>query len=113
MSDTPPYVLVVHSDVDPAHDEAFNRWYNEQHVPDLIGQPGFVRARRYVCVEGDQLKYLAIYEFEREENRKTPEYAKVRGTGPITPHVRGLSVGVFRKIFEYEKPEARPGDKAR
>jgi hypothetical protein len=113
MSDSPPYLLVVHSDVDPAHDEAFNRWYNEQHVPDLIGQPGFVRARRYVCVEGEQLKYLAIYEFEREENRKTPEYAKVRGTGPMTPHVRGLSMGVFRKIFEYEKPGAPGGERAR
>jgi hypothetical protein len=30
----------------------------------------------------------------------------------MTPHVRGLSMGVFRKIFEYEKPGAE-GDRAR
>lgn len=113
MADTPPFLLVVHTDVDPAYEEAFHRWYNEDHVPALIGQPGFIRARRYVSVEGQQPKYLAIYEFEREENRKTPEYANVRGTGPMTPHVRNLSIGVFRQIFEYVKPGARPAEEVR
>lgn len=105
MADTPPLLLVVHTDVDPEHEKAFNEWYNEDHVPALIGQPGFIRARRYVAVEG-QPKYLAIYEFEREENRKTPEYQKVRGTGSMTPHVRNMTIGVFRQIFEYTKPGA-------
>jgi hypothetical protein len=105
MADTPPLLLVVHTDVDPAHEDEFNTWYNDDHVPALIGQPGFIRARRYVAVEG-QPKYLAIYEFEREENRKTPEYQKVRGTGPVTPHVRNMSIAVFRQIFEYAKPGA-------
>ena len=107
MAATPPMLLVVHSDVDPAHDAEFNTWYNEDHVPALVNQPGFVRARRYVCVEGrDQNpKYLAIYEFEREEDRKTPEYAEARGFKALTPHVRNTQIGVFRKIFEYEKPK--------
>lgn len=113
MNESPGFLLVVHTDVDPAHEEAFNRWYNEDHVPALIGQPGFVRARRYVSVEGRQPKYLAIYEFEREENRKTPEYQQVRGTGPMTPHVRNLSIGVFRQIFEYVKPEAGASEDVR
>lgn len=106
MTETPPLLLVVHTDVDPAHEDEFNAWYNEDHVPALIGQAGFSRARRYVAVEG-RPKYLAIYEFAREENRKTPEYAKVRGTGPMTPYVQNMSIGVFRQIFEYEKPGVR------
>jgi hypothetical protein len=95
--------------VDPAHEAEFNAWYNEDHVPALVRQPGFVRARRYVCVEGqDQIpKYLAIYEFEREEDRKTPEYAKVRGFGALTPQVSNTTIGVFHKIFEYEKPKGK------
>jgi uncharacterized protein DUF4286 len=102
MTDTPPLLLVVHTDVDPAHEDEFHAWYNDDHIPALVGQPGFIRARRYRAVEG-QPKYLAIYEFEREEDRKTPEYQKVRGTGPMTPYVRNMSIGVFRQIFEYEK----------
>jgi hypothetical protein len=65
MPDTPPMLLVVHTDVDPA-----------------------------------------VYEFEREEDRKTPEYASVRGFGALTPNVSNTTIGVFRKIFEYEKPKA-------
>lgn len=103
MADNRPLLLVVHTDVDPAHEDEFHAWYNEDHVPALVGQPGFIRARRYVAVEG-QPKYLAIYEFEREENRKTPEYQKVRGTGPMTPYVENMTIGVFREIFSYEKP---------
>ncbi len=95
--------------MDPAHEAEFNAWYDDDHVPALVGQPGFVRARRYVCIEGQERnpKYLAIYEFEREDNRRTPGYAKVRGTGPMTPHVRNMTIGVFRRIFEYEKPAPR------
>ncbi len=113
MAASPQFLLVVHTDVDLAHEEAFNRWYNDDHVPALVGQPGFVRARRYVRVEGEQAKYLAIYEFEREEDRKTAEYAKVRGTGPMTPHVRNMSIGVFKQIFDYVKPAAPPAAGAR
>jgi hypothetical protein len=108
MAETPPLLLVVHTDIDPAHEADFNTWYNEDHVPAIVRQPGFIRARRYVCVEGQDQnpKYLAVYEFEREEDRKTPEYAKARGFGVFTPHVSATTIGVFRKIFEYEKPKA-------
>jgi antibiotic biosynthesis monooxygenase (ABM) superfamily enzyme len=109
MADTPPMLLVVHTDVDPTHEAEFNTWYNEDHVPALVRQPGFVRARRYACVEGQDQnpKYLAIYEFERAEDRKTPEYAKIRGFGALTPKVSNTTIGVFRKIFEYEKPKGK------
>jgi len=109
MADTPPMLLVVHTDVDPAHEAEFNTWYNEDHVPALVRQPGFVRARRYVCVEGQDQnpKYLAVYEFEREEDRKTAEYASVRGFGPLAPHVSHTAIGVFRKILDYEKPKGK------
>lgn len=109
MPKTPPMLLVVHTDVDPAHETAFNTWYDEDHVKAIVDQPGFLRARRYVCVEGgDQNpKYLAIYEFERVEDRKTPAYAQARGFKAMTPHVRNTTIGVFRKIYEYEKPKRR------
>jgi hypothetical protein len=39
-------LLVVHTDIDPAREAEFNTWYNEDHVPALVRQPGFIRARR-------------------------------------------------------------------
>ena len=78
-------------------------------MKEIVDQQGFVRARRYVCVEGNDQnpKYLAVYEFERPENRKTPAYARARGFKVMEPHVRNTTIGIFRKIFEYEKPKRR------
>ena len=33
-------VLVVMMDVDPAHEDEFNRWYNDEHLPERLEIPG-------------------------------------------------------------------------
>lgn len=43
-------IFLVYTDIDPAHDEEFNAWYNTEHLPDLLGLPGFLDAARYVAV---------------------------------------------------------------
>jgi hypothetical protein len=55
-----PGQLVVWTDVDPAYDEDFNRWYDREHMGERVGIPGFVWARRYRAVSG-QRPYLALY----------------------------------------------------
>ena len=109
MAKTPPMLMVVHTDVDAAHETEFNTWYDDDHLKAIVDQPGFVRGRRYVCVEGGEQnpKYLAVYEFERPEDRKTPEYAQARGFKAMAPHVRNTTIGIFRKIAEYEHPKRR------
>jgi len=45
-------LLAVWTDI-PAHLEAdFNRWYDEEHLPERAGIPGFLHARRYVSRQG-------------------------------------------------------------
>ncbi len=39
-------VRVVMMEVDPAHEEQFNRWYNDQHLPERLEIPGYVSSRR-------------------------------------------------------------------
>ncbi|WP_336874022.1 hypothetical protein [Rhodococcus qingshengii] len=48
-----PYVLTVRTDVDPQAEDAFNDWYNQTHLPEVLQCPGFVTAARYECVEGE------------------------------------------------------------
>lgn len=52
----------------PADQEAaFNRWYNEEHVPQVLQFPGLVSARRYKVLEGDdKFQYMAVYELQDE-----------------------------------------------
>jgi antibiotic biosynthesis monooxygenase (ABM) superfamily enzyme len=46
----------------PADEDAFNAWYDEEHVPLRLGVPGFISARRYRAVNSDGPRYLALYD---------------------------------------------------
>jgi len=58
-------ILVVMMEVDPEHEEEFNRWYNEEHLAERLEIPGYISARRFKLEEGEGvLKYLCIWELE-------------------------------------------------
>jgi len=66
-------LLVVVVDVPPEHDEAFNRWYDEEHIPEKRATPGFRSARRYVSHDRPG-RYLAVYEIDDADVVTNPEY---------------------------------------
>lgn len=73
--------IVASQSVTEKEDE-FNRWYSEVHLPMLFGFKGVKQASWYKCIgePGDNAKYLAIYEFESEDDLKafleSPEFAE-------------------------------------
>jgi hypothetical protein len=65
------YMCLVKIDfTDPGREEDFNRWYNEVHMPQLLGMPGFIRGWRLRVAEANRSKgepgqtYIAAYEIE-------------------------------------------------
>ena len=66
-------LFMVWVDVPADKEEDFNRWYNEEHLDELLAIPGVLDAARYVAVSGIP-KYLACYELENADVRDTPEY---------------------------------------
>jgi hypothetical protein len=62
------YYFVFSNPVDGQEDE-YNKWYNEQHAPDVVAVPGFVSAQRFVkndlplyrMVDLQVPKYLVLY----------------------------------------------------
>jgi len=62
-----PVLFVVKATITSEQEAAFNRWYNEEHCPQLLRYRGAVSARRYRAIMGeDRYQYLAIYEFQDE-----------------------------------------------
>lgn len=59
-------LLMVYVDVPAALEAEFNRWYNEEHIPERLSIPGVLDAARYVAVRGGP-KYLACYELSEPE----------------------------------------------
>ena len=44
-------ILVVMMEVEPEGEEAFERWYNDEHLPERLEIPGYVSARRFKLEE--------------------------------------------------------------
>jgi hypothetical protein len=73
MNESPRALLLVMMDIDPEHEEDFNRWYSEEHVPERLSVPGFVSARRFRAVEGSP-RYLALYELDSPDVLQSDAY---------------------------------------
>jgi hypothetical protein len=101
-------LLLVMIDIDPAYEEDFNRWYDEEHFPERMQCPGFLSARRFVSVEGEP-KYLAFYELENPEVLDSPEYRAMQPpsewTRKLTPHFTAFTRNVYRDITPELPPE--------
>ncbi len=59
-------LLMVFVDVPANLEEEFNRWYNEEHIPERLSIPGVLSAARYEALSGNP-KYLACYELSEAE----------------------------------------------
>jgi hypothetical protein len=59
-------LLIIMAKVPLEKEEAFNRWYNEEHLPRALERlPGAISGRRYRIMEGDpEYQFIALYEFE-------------------------------------------------
>jgi hypothetical protein len=101
MSDRGTGLLLVMIDIDPAYEEDFNRWYEEEHLPERLGCPGFLSGRRFVSVEGEP-KYLALYELNDPEVLETEAYKAMQPptgwTKRVSPHFTSFVRNVYREI---------------
>jgi antibiotic biosynthesis monooxygenase (ABM) superfamily enzyme len=63
----PTALFTVKATITPDREQAFNEWYNREHVPDVLKFKGAVSARRYRAIlPEDKFQYMAVYEFESE-----------------------------------------------
>ncbi|HEY1822405.1 MAG TPA: hypothetical protein VGG83_20970 [Trebonia sp.] len=63
-------LLLVFTRPVEGHEDEFNEWYDQRHLPDVTGLPGIVAGQRFVFQEASrnsvsaapEFGYLAIYE---------------------------------------------------
>jgi antibiotic biosynthesis monooxygenase (ABM) superfamily enzyme len=61
-------IFVVRATIAKDKEAAFNKWYNEEHAPQVLQFNGAVSARRYRKILGeDKFQYMAVYEFASED----------------------------------------------
>jgi hypothetical protein len=88
----PRGIMVVQSSpVSPDRDDEFNKWYDEEHVPEMLALAGFTTARRYRLFEGGPIKapagshsYLALYEVEADDLQAALTAMRTRPKGRVS-----------------------------
>ena len=102
-------ILVVMMKVDEADDAVFNKWYNEEHLPERMSIPGYISARRFMLDPEDGpangvLRYLCIWELENDSPLQSEFYQEQNAKPTPTKEAAGAVVkqrarGLYRQIF--------------
>jgi hypothetical protein len=96
----PRGLLLFMTDIDPAHEDEFQRWYEEEHIPERMAIPGFITARRFRAIEGAP-KYLAIYDLDSPDVLQSAAYRHMIGAGktPWTKRMQSLFSNGRRNVY--------------
>lgn len=68
-------VLAIWNGIDAEAETDFIAWHIQEHIPERVGVPGFLRGRRYVAERGAP-KYFNFYETETPETLVSPAYVE-------------------------------------
>ena len=66
-------LMIVWVDIPADKEEDFNRWYNEEHLAELLSVPGVLSAARYEATRSGP-KHMAVYELESPDVVKTEAF---------------------------------------
>ena len=100
-------MLVLSEPADPSQDDAYNRWYNEKHLKDVLSLHRAVSAVRYRVAEGISFlptvqdlpqRYVALYELDANTQTELQEFADAlvggleSGQVDISPSLNGNAI---------------------
>lgn len=77
-------LMAFWSDIAMPHQPAYQRWHNNEHIPERLSIPGFVRGRRYRSVT-NELRFLMYYDTTSLDVLTSDEYlARLNAPTPRT-----------------------------
>ena len=108
----PEHFLAVRATVEPGREDEFNRWYNSEHIPDVVNTfAACLGAARYKVTDGDgSHQYIALYAFRSAEELqaaiKSDEIKKLiriydEAIGTFSTRTRTT----YSRVFQLEKDD--------
>ena len=99
------FIYLVQMDIPAEHEAAFNRVYDDEHVPEILRVPGVRACRRYLLEttnKAGMARYLALYELESADIVNSPAWLAASEKGDwapnIRPHTTNRSHTIMRRI---------------
>ena len=61
-------VYVVRARIPIKDEKEWNRWHNEEHIPRVLAQPGFIQVHKYrsISTNKDEAEYHVLYELQNQ-----------------------------------------------
>jgi GNAT superfamily N-acetyltransferase len=90
--------MLLSFDVAPEAIAEHDEWHTQEHMPERLSIPGFLRGTRWVAVRGDP-RYLVLYEVEALGTLTSAPYLECLDhpsawTTRMMPHYRGMRRGL-------------------
>jgi len=104
-------ILAIWNDREQAIAKIYERWYVSEHVPERLGVPGFLCARRYEAAQGSP-RFFTYYEVASPDVLASPEYlSRLASPSPLTRKVMGGFRNMRRTAcsLAYRSPRAALG----
>ena len=103
-------LMMVAADIPSDKEEDFNKWYNEEHMHELLSVSGVLNAARYEATKSGP-KHLAVYELESPDvvnsdafkNRPRTEWGQ-----RVSPSLIGSNF--FNNVYEMIHPASLSDD---
>ncbi len=94
--------LLIWNGCRPERMAEYERWYQEEHLPERVGIPGFLSGSRYEALEAQEPRFFTYYETCSPEVLLSPRYRALLAdpsprTRAIMPAFTGMSRTVCRK----------------
>lgn len=86
------YKLMALTNAREGRDDEFGRWYDDQHIPDVLSVPGMISAERFILVGEGKHRYMTLYDIETDDvGAVMAEIGSRQGTDamPITDAIDG------------------------
>jgi len=100
------YWLVVMTNPLEGREDEYNKWYEDQHLADVLKLPGVVAAQRLKLSDKQRAappypwSYLAIYEVETNDIQVTIDTLKARAGTPEMPVTNAMQAGGATWVFQ-------------
>ncbi len=94
----PTAILVIRLDIAPEHDEEFEEWYSQEHLPALCGVSGVIGGRIFKAIAGGP-KHMTIFHLAVPEGQAFDEWRRAAST-PWTMRMRRLVPERWRVVYQ-------------
>ena len=116
MNEDTGLICVVSTDIDRSVEAGFNEWY-ERHVRDVVACPGWLRATRYRCLDGEP-RYISVYDIASREHAAfgsveewPEEFQRFQEAGyeEFWPHLESYRARTYERISRVSQAELLRG----